>query len=106
MGRAKQQMMDNEYDNEVAEFLQKLLDRDELKGTIEGISRQVIDKGVDSMSEKQKFVFDNFVNDYKKKNECECCVNGNISSLSDYIEVAEEGKCPMCQYDEERLMED
>jgi hypothetical protein len=48
------------------------------------------------MSEKQKNVVDTFVENYKMKNQCDRCVNGNISALTDYIVVADNGLCPMC----------
>jgi hypothetical protein len=104
MGRAKQKMMDDEVDDALIDFLKELSQRDELKGALNGIAKQVISKGVKSMSEKQKEVIDNFTTQYKRNHTCERCSNGNISVLSDYIHVADYGLCPMCQYDKEQYM--
>ncbi len=99
-------MLKDEYDEDLRSFLEKLLERDELKGALQGIAKQVIAKGVKSMSEKQRSTVDSFVEGYKKNNECEMCSNGNVSALTDYIEIADEGICSMCQYDKEKYMKD
>ncbi len=106
MGRAKQQMMDDEVNDDLVEFLRILSEREELKGALNGIAKQVIAKGADSMSDKQQAVVEKFVEYYKSNNECQRCVNGNVSKLTDYIEIADEGLCPMCQYDKEQQMKD
>jgi hypothetical protein len=104
MGRAKQAMMDNEENNDLIDFLKVLVETDEIKGAANGIAKQVIDKGVDSMSPKQKTVIDNIVEEYKNKNVCERCTNGNVNALTDYLFIAENGLCPMCEYDREKIM--
>lgn len=106
MGRAKQAMMDNEDNNDLIDFLKQLVETEEITGAANGIAKQVIDKGVDSMSKKQKAVIDNLVDNYKNKNVCERCANGNVSALSDYLFIAENGLCPMCEYDRKKFMED
>lgn len=106
MGQAKQWMMENEENNDLIEFLKTLDERDELSGTIAGITKQIIAKGVDSMSSKQEKAIDLFVNSYKNDHECEMCVDGNIGSLNDYIHIADEGLCPSCKYSKEKYMRD
>ena len=106
MGRAKQSMLDNEENNDLIDFLKQLIETDEISGVANGIAKQVVDKGVDSMSEKQKSVIDNLVESYRKNNECERCSNGNVGSLTDYLFIAENGLCPMCEYDREKFMKD
>jgi hypothetical protein len=106
MGRAKEQMLRDEYDEDFTSFLKTLLEQDRLQGALQGIAKQAISKGVNSLSEKQKEVVDNFIEQYKEKNVCERCSNGNVSSLSDYIEIADDGLCSMCQYDREKYMRD
>lgn len=106
MGRAKQSIFDNEHNQNLIDFLKTLLNRDELKGAIEGITKQINGKGFESLTEHQKNVIENFANYYSTNYECEVCSNGNVSNYSDYIEIADTGLCPMCQYDRERFMKD
>lgn len=106
MGIAKQSMLDDKENNDLIDFLERLIETDEISGIANGIAKQVIDKGVDSMSEKQKSIIDNLVDSYRKNNECERCLNGNISILTDYLFIAENGLCPMCEYDKEKVMKD
>ena len=106
MGRFKQSIFDNEHNQNLIDFLNILLDRDELKGAIEGITKQINGKGIESLTEHQKVVIENFANYYSTNYECEVCSNGNVSNYSDYIEISETGICPMCQYDKEKLMRD
>ena len=110
MGQFKKQMMDNEAnnDNGLVEFLRRLYERDEFNEALSGIARQVIAQGVESMTDRQREVIDNFVENYKRRNQCERCIEGNISTLTDYIEVADNdyGLCPTCEYDREKSMRD
>jgi hypothetical protein len=46
-----------DIDNGFADFLQQLLACDMLEAPAEGITRQVIDQGEESLSEKQRYVF-------------------------------------------------
>ena len=106
MGHFKEQMMDkkNQDDNELVDFLSRLLEKGELEGAINGIAKQVTTQGVRSMSEKQRKTVDNFVESYKRKHQCNQCLGGNISILTDYIEVADSGLCPTCKYDKDKFM--
>jgi hypothetical protein len=106
MGQFKSRMMQDEQDSDLKEFLSNLLKKEELQVAIEGITKQVIDKGVDSMSEIQRNTINNFVDGYKKKHPCKRCTNDNVSSLSDYIEIADEKLCPICQYELAQLEKD
>jgi hypothetical protein len=108
MGQVKQHMLDQEYNSDLTEFLKELIDREEINDVPLGIAKQVVDKGVDSMSEKQKIVIEGFVESYKKDIVCERCSNGNVSNLTDYISIKDNtwDLCPMCQYDKEQFMKD
>ena len=106
MGRAKNAMIENEDNGNLIEFLEELLRQDVFTGALSGIAKQVIDKGEDSMNDKQRAVVERFVKNYKQQNECERCGNGNISSLTDYIFISENGLCPMCEHDREKFMRD
>jgi hypothetical protein len=106
MGQAKAAMMEDEDNLGLVEFMEELIKRDELIDPAAGIAKQVIAKGVNSLSDKQKVVIEKVVDIYKRKNKCEICVDGNISCLSDYIYINENGLCPMCEYDREKFMRD
>jgi hypothetical protein len=106
MGQAKQQLLHQRENDELVEFLQALSTRGELIGAVEGITKQIVGKGIESLSYSQKKAIDDYVDGYKRKHECSVCQNGNVSSLSDYIEIADEGMCSMCQYDHEKFMKE
>ncbi|MFD0931299.1 hypothetical protein ACFQ0R_01675 [Psychroflexus salinarum] len=106
MGIAEQVMLDKEYNDDLIEFLKGLLENNELTGSAQGISKLVIDKGVDSVSKKQKYVIDSIIDTYRDKYACETCSNGNIARLTDHLFIAEYGLCPMCDNDREKFMED
>lgn len=108
MGQFKKKLMEEEMENtinnDLIDFLKELTEREELKGVSSGIAKQVIHKGVRSMSKKQKAVINNVVESYKKNNKCEICNNTNVNALTDYINIAEYGLCPMCEHDKEKFM--
>ena len=105
MGQAKNKMIDDQINDDLSDFLKQLIDREELTGaTLNGIAKQVVSKGVNSLSVRQRAVLDNFITTYKTKNTCERCENDNINDLIDYIHVAEDGICPTCENDYERFM--
>lgn len=106
MGRAKQQMMDDQNNGELVEFLTELFEQDTLFGAIEGITKQILGKGIDSISEKQRAAIDGFVEKYIDDIECETCSNGNVGALTDYNYINENGICPTCEYDREKYMKD
>ena len=106
MGRVKQQMFDDEQNQQMEDFLRQLQERDELSVAVNGIYRQIRGRGFDSLSHLQKETLEKFLESYSGKNVCERCDNGNISNLTDYIEVADNGICPMCEYDRDKLMRD
>lgn len=108
MGQVKQRMFEEEHNADLTDFLKELIEREEIKDAALGIAKQVIDKGVDSMSEKQKSVIENVVDYYTKNVECERCLNGNVTTLTDYIFIKDNshGLCSMCEYDREQFMKD
>lgn len=104
MGIVKQQMFDDEINRDLEEFLKQLDSRDEISGAVLGIYKQLKTKGFESLSEPQRDTLDRFTENYKQKYVCEVCENGNVSSLLDYIEIADNGICPICEYDREKFM--
>ena len=108
MGQVKQRMFKEEHNADLTDFLKELIEREEIKDAALRIAKQVLDKGVDSMSEKQKSVIENFVDYYTKNVECERCSNGNVTTFTDYIFIKDNshGLCSMCEYDREQFMKD
>jgi hypothetical protein len=106
MSYVKRWLMENEYNQELVDFLQQLLEEGELYGAIEGITKQIIDRGVESLKGNQRPAIDSFVEDYTKNISCERCDNGNVSVLTDYLYIKENDFCPMCDYDREKFMRD
>ena len=72
MGLAKQAMLE---DDGFSGFLQELLDGDCLEGASAGIAKKVIADGVESLSQKQKYVFDTYVLGEYVTPECSRCSN-------------------------------
>lgn len=104
MGQVKEKMIEDEQNADIEDFLKEVVERGEIDGVALGIAKQVLGKGVKSMSEKQKNVIDNYIKFYIKDIECDRCLNGNVSVLTDYIFIKENGLCPMCNYDKEKFM--
>ena len=106
MGFIKQRMLDEVVDQEWERFLKEMLERDELKGALEGIAKQATTKGINSLKPAQLDVVDKYISRYKGNLTCDMCVNGNIGSVMDYIVINDNGVCPTCEYDKERWMHD
>ncbi|USH04372.1 hypothetical protein K6Q96_21790 [Grimontia kaedaensis] len=53
-----------EEDDGYKDFLQSLISNGHLEGAAEGITKKVIAEGVDSLSSKQKWLFDKNVENY------------------------------------------
>jgi len=107
MGGAKESMIINEesWTYGLIDFLEKLIEREEFeKDSHMGIAKQIISKGVKSMSDKQELVIKNLVNKYKKKYSCDLCLNDNVTSLLEYIDIADEGICPTCESVKQKYM--
>lgn len=96
----------SENNRDITDFFEELLKRDFLTGAIEGIAKQIIGKGEDSMTSRQQEVVSSFIQTYEKKNQCDRCGNGNVTCLTDIIYIADNGLCPMCDYDKEKFMKD
>ena len=58
---------------DLKDFLQQLVDMDELDGAALGITKKVITEGVASLSKKQRYVFDKHVLGENSVSECSRC---------------------------------
>ena len=97
MGQAKKQMMEDQINDEIVDFLESVIESDQIENSALGIAKQAIDRGMESLTEKQTFVIEKFIKDFKKENICKDCEGDNVDSLADYLEVADEGICFFCR---------
>ena len=77
-------------------FVQQLVDYGRLEGKEAGIAKLMLDKGYDTLSEKQKFVFDKAIerNTIESCNRCGCSI-----PWSEMYEALENGGyCNYCQH--------
>lgn len=79
-------------------FLRQLIEGYRLDGPALGITRQVIDKGEDSLTEKQKFVFRRDVLDEFVTAAC-CHCDGKVPWSEMYSAYHNGGYCAGCAYD-------
>ena len=83
-------------DEGYADFLQSLIDDSYLEGAAEGITKQVITKGEESLSDKQKYVFDKEVLGKYVKECTRCGINIPWSEMSAALENG--GFCNYCEH--------
>jgi hypothetical protein len=106
MGQVKRSMEENEANGNLEEFLEEMLKQDAFNGALEGIAKQAVDRGINSLTSRQREVVDKFVHNFEEQNKCPRCSNGNVTSLTDLIYISENELCPMCDNDREKFMRD
>jgi len=85
-------------------FLQELIKSDRLESKEEGITKLVLDKGYDALSQKQKYVFDKMIGDNTVQ-ECERCACD--IPWSEMLEALDNGGyCNYCQHMMEKIEEE
>lgn len=90
--------MENE---EFIGFVQELVENGRLEGMEAGIAKQMIDRGYDSLTSKQKYIFDKAINKYNVK-ECSQC--GCDIPWSERLEASYNGGlCNYCQHLKEKM---
>lgn len=77
------------------DFLQQIIDMEHLEGAALGITKLVIEKGEDALSDKQKYVFKKQVLDEFTTSECSRC-GGDIPWSEMYDAATEHGMCNYC----------
>lgn len=82
-------------DTDFEDFLQQLIDGNDIDGITLGITKQVISKGVDSLSEKQKFVFQRDVMNVFAEKLCTRC-GCEIPWSEKYFATENDGMCSWC----------
>lgn len=94
MGRAKDTLSGEDG---FEDFLRELIDGDHLEGAALGITKLVISKGEDSLSEKQKHVFRSQVMNEYVVDECKRC--SNDIPWSEMMEAHDNGNlCGWCAH--------
>lgn len=92
--------MEDDYNE--ANFLQELVDAKELEGAALGITKQVIDKGQESLSTAQMSVFNNQVINVFVTHECSR--GGHDVPWSEmYAVYTNGGYCSYCQHMKDKL---
>lgn len=86
-----------EDDGGYNDFLQQIIDGEHLEGASLGIVKQVIDRGVASLSDKQKYVFETQVLDEFTISECSEC-GGEIPWSEMYVAAVDTGMCSYCAH--------
>ena len=82
-------------------FIQGLIDLHKLNETAEGISKLMLDRGYDALSEKQKKVFDNAIKQHYV-DECKGCLCQ--IPFGEMLEALDNGGyCGACQHRMEKL---
>ena len=82
------------------DFLQELIDRDELERTAAGIVKKVIDKGEESLIGKQKLVFKHVLDKYVTE---ECSRHFYRIPWGEMYDFHFSGKCCYCERDDSRI---
>lgn len=89
--------MSRENDDGFMGFLESLTRNGHLEGAADGITKQVIARGVESLSEKQKYVFDNEVLANFVGGDCERC-GSDIPWSEKYAALDNGGLCDWCAH--------
>ncbi|WP_329891474.1 hypothetical protein [Stenotrophomonas sp. SMYL11] len=93
---------DHMEDDGFNDFLQEVLSGESLEGAAEGITKLVIDKGMDSLTDKQKFVFRRDVLDVYTLDGCSRC-EAPIPWSEMYAATDNGGLCNYCWYMSEKI---
>jgi DNA-directed RNA polymerase subunit RPC12/RpoP len=91
-------------EQERQEFVRVLLDRDMLQGSAAGIARQYVDRGDRSLSERQRAVLDDAIEEHRVQ-ACARC--GSDVPWSEQIEALDNGRmCGYCVHMADKVMRD
>lgn len=82
------------------DFLKQLIECNLLEEKVAGIAKKVISDGIESLSPKQKFVFEKGVTDEYVTKECTRC--GLNIPWEEMLAASEDGLCSWCRHQEEK----
>lgn len=94
MGAYKDLLEQTENDD-LMDFVQELIDGEELTGTALGVAKAAVGNGVESLTPKQRYVFEHEVLKPHITQECEVC--GTKISWSDMYFAEADGLCSTCR---------
>ena len=86
------------------DFLWQLVDGDHLEGASLGITKKIIDQGIERLSKKQLYVFQRHVLEEHTIDGCQWC-KGNIAWEEMYIAL-DTGSCCQCNHSYESFMKE
>ena len=90
-------------DGGFTDYLESLIDSEMIDDpTALGITKQVVDKGIRSLTEKQWFVFEKKVLEPLTVEECDRC--GESIPWSEMLEALDSGLCGYCDHMREKMM--
>ena len=94
----------SQYDD-IYVYLKALVDNGDIEDNdVVGITRYAIDNGIDALSVKQKYVFENRVLKEFPQPTCEHC--GDLIPYENaYAHIHEPGFCDSCQHSYERMVQ-
>ena len=87
------------------EYLAKLVEYGDIEGDAAGITKAVIANGIESLSAKQRYLFDKQVGEPFAQPQCEQCEE-LIPWDEAYEHIHEQSLCSGCQHTYDRFMED
>jgi hypothetical protein len=93
------------HEEDFESYLQELIDHQRLEGAALGITKLVLNKGLDALSDRQKYVFDNQVIGKNFVEECERCAS-DIPWCEMLEATDNRGLCNYCAHMEEKLMKE
>ena len=83
--------------DDISELLEDLVRYGHLYGAAEGIAKQVISRGLGSLSDKQREVFDKYIKQPYFKEHCERC-HSSIPGSELYAAWENGGYCGWCSH--------
>lgn len=85
-------------------FVEELINSSRLEGKEAGIAKQMLDKGYDSLSEKQRYIFDKAIEN-NTIDECQRC-GVDIPWCEMFEALDNGGYCGYCQHMMEKMNEE
>ena len=93
-----------QYEEGFLKFLQELIEWEQIEGAALGIAKQVLDKGLESLSEQQDFVFRKYVVEANFVDRCKRC--GNEIAWHEMVFAHRNGGfCEYCEHMRNRASE-
>ncbi len=104
MGGAKRQLEKDEAEGPLLDFAELLIERGMIEGAALGVAKQALDKGLDSLSDRQREVFNDHVIGDNRVEECDRCGNGIEDS--ELCEALDSGLCNYCEVQVAKIAEE